>query len=106
MSELDLEIIRDHADRLYVLAALIVWLTALLGAAIGCGAGFLLGKAVALELAVSAMLGCGVGLVGGLAGWTLGTNRAFSLRLQAQVTLCLAQIEENTRLPQADFLSG
>jgi hypothetical protein len=36
-------------------------------------------------------------LVGGVIGFLIGQSRAFWLRLQAQVMLCQARIEQNTR---------
>jgi hypothetical protein len=37
------------------------------------------------------------GLLLGAIGWWIGTQKAFALKLQAQIALCQVQIEENTR---------
>ncbi len=37
-------------------------------------------------------------VIGGGIGYVVGQQRAFWFRLQAQLALCQAQIEENTRL--------
>jgi len=105
MSQFDRDIIREHADRLYFEAALIVWLTSLLGAALGLAAWFFAGRMMDPG-GVGALFGPGAGLLGGLVGWAVGSDKAFSLRLQAQIALCLAQIEENTRVPAAEALGS
>ena len=91
----DSSVIVKSAEKLYSAAAATVLactlLLGLVGAAVGAGVFGL----VAREAAVfGAVLG---GLVFGAMGYLVGTQRAFTMRLQAQQALCQVQIELNTR---------
>lgn len=90
----DSKVIYQYAQRLYNSATSIVVWFSILGALAGGGLAWVLTKQLAesrtIVLAVGAIVGLGV-------GYLIGNERAFSLRLQAQIALCQAQIEKNTR---------
>jgi hypothetical protein len=92
----DRAIIVQFASKLYAQARSIVLGYTVLG--------FLLGAVVALFVfKLMGVSGAGIGelmvaaVPGMYLGYRLGTERAFALRLQAQVALCQAEIEANTR---------
>lgn len=92
----DSAIIQKFADRLYKQAASIIATYTVVGVFLGLGLGAL------LLLAAKAKLNADIvtviaAVAGGIIGYSRGTERAFSLRLQAQTALCQAQIEQNTR---------
>jgi hypothetical protein len=89
MTEYDPTIIHKFADEMYRRADGIVITYTLIGAAIG-----LIGIAIPLGV-LGALLGA---VVGGAIGYGIGNQKAFSLKLEAQVALCQVKIEENTRL--------
>jgi hypothetical protein len=90
----DETVIGEFARRLYQRATTIIVLCALVGIIVGG----LVGAAAARPAG-----GDGGGLImffvliGGLIGFAIGRERAFMLKLQAQVALCQVQIERNTR---------
>ena len=88
----DPSVIRSFAQQLYDRAATIV----LVNAGIGLVIGGLVGK---LALGNGGMVV--LGLAGAAAGYFLGSQKAFLLKLQAQISLCQVQIEENTRRADA-----
>lgn len=84
----DPKVLYEYADRLYARAAGIALTYALLGLLL---AGLVGGVAFgATGLLVGAVIGAVV-------GWQFGKQQAFHLRLQAQLALVQAKIEENTR---------
>ena len=113
MIQFDAKVIQSFAARLYTRARLLVVLYSLFGVS----AGAIVGKAYDEFLSITAsiprtivgtfmpspakprprssfMLG-GI-LFGGLAGFWIGSSKAFNLKLQAQTALCQLKIEENT----------
>src|SRR5947208_1186404 len=90
MVQYDPTIIYKFAERLYSSAQQAIAIFTIIGVLIGGGAGFSLGRG----FGVAALLGA---VVVGAIGYVLGNQRAFQLRLQAQLALCQAKIEENTR---------
>lgn len=100
----DEAVLSEFARRLYRRAlSIIVWCTIL-----GLLAGGTLGGALAEATKSGGGIVALVVLVGGLIGYAIGSERAFMLRLQAQVVLCQVQIERNTRALAggASFASG
>ena len=93
----DPKVIHEMAERLYAQAdSAEFWqpvIFGLLGAAIGLAAGFPLGYARIAALA-------GIVILGVLGYWA-GQQRAFGLRLQAQLMLVQTKIEANTRPKEA-----
>ena len=94
MTAYDHSVIVAFADKLYAQAATIVATYTVLGAIVGGGIGAGIGTQfpgrgglIALVAAV---------LIGAIA-FEMGRQRAFQLRLQAQIALCQVQIEVNTR---------
>lgn len=91
----DPSVVEEFARRLYARARLITALYTVLGvlvvplivAAIMAGNGADLGFAEVILAAIA----------GGVVGFVVGRERAFSLRLQAQIALCQVQIERNSR---------
>ena len=112
MAEYNPDILQKYVDRLYLRAtgALIryVIIFIVLMAMIGAGVGYILymikEKGTWGSLQDYAGIGAFWGGVAGLiVGILIGSEKAFRLRLEAQRTLCLMQIEINTRtrdLPQ------
>lgn len=87
MIKYDSAIIHQFADGLYKLANTIVVAYTVIALLVGVVLGNVLNGFMTLV----------GGLLLGAIGWGLGTQKAFVLKLQAQVALCQAQIEENTR---------
>ena len=85
----DAAVIRRFADRLYRRSASIIGLYTLLGFVLGLGiAGF-------LQHRVAAPLLVGVALVPTVIAYAIASEKAFRLKLEAQVALCQAQIEDH-----------
>jgi hypothetical protein len=91
----DAAIIQDFAERLYRQAASIILSSTLLGI---FGGAIIGGVAAALMDARQAIVGAAIvsAFVGGFWGFARGRERAFKLKLEAQVALCQARIETNT----------
>ena len=92
MPTYDDRIIRKFAERLYSRANSIIALYTLLGIVAGGAAGY--GVNSYLHIGTPFLVGL---LVGAVLGFALGREKAFELKLQAQVALCQVQIEQNTR---------
>ena len=88
----DAEVILVHAARLYREAATIAATYALLGALAGAAIGAAVGNAFG-SLLIIMVLG---GVVVSALAFAIGQQKAFALKLQAQVALCQVQIETNT----------
>jgi hypothetical protein len=86
--EYDAKIIVEFASRLYSKAGNIIAMYTILGLLIGGFAGMSMGRDT------GAIIGA---LIVGAIGYSLGSDRAFQFKLQAQVALCQVQIELNTR---------
>jgi hypothetical protein len=88
MAQYDATVIGKFADDLYAKAGMIIALwtagVAIVAAVLGYGGGG--GTGVVLGL-----------LIGGGLGFMIGQQRAFMLKLYAQMALCLAQIERNSQ---------
>jgi hypothetical protein len=98
----DQTIIYEFAERLYSHAARIVAIYTVMGVLLGAGAGSVVGNATGSQIGL--LIGA---IVGGGIGYMIGTEKAFWIKLQAQIALCQAQIEINTRLvPQANVRTG
>lgn len=91
----DAEIIQKFAARLYMQAASIIITSTFLGLVVG--AFVTVGGAIAIQARESIGIAAIIGLVvGALWGYSRGNERAFKLKLDAQVALCNVQIEKNT----------
>lgn len=88
----DSGVIEQFADKLYSRATAIVVLYVLLGLLFGAVSGYAGYQYFRIELA-----GWIAGAVVVVIAFFLGQQRAFQLRLQAQIALCQVQIEKNTR---------
>ncbi len=91
----DAAVIQEFAQRLYRQAASIILTSIFLWAL----AGGLLGLGAAAAARSEGTIGTAVligAVTGGLLGFALGRERAFKLKLEAQVALCQVQIEKNT----------
>ena len=84
----DPNIIVEFASRLYSKANSIVATYTFFGLMVGAFAGMAWGGTT------GAIVGA---IVIGVIGYSMGTEKAFQLRLQAQTALCQVQIELNTR---------
>lgn len=94
MATYDASVIITFTDKLYSQAASIVAIYTVIGVLAGAAFGGGIGSAAHLPWVVVALGGAAVV---GVAAFQLGQQKAFSLRLQAQVALCQVQIEANTR---------
>lgn len=88
MVQYDSKIIYKFATRLYRSAQQTIAVFTILGILIGAVAGYSLGRDV------GALVGA---VIVGVLGYLIGSQRAFQLKLQAQLALCQVKIEENTR---------
>ena len=94
MVKYDPQVIVTFADSLYRHAASVVLTYTVVGALIGLASGGAVGIAV---LDGGGRIGAAVGaLLLGAIAFKLGQQKAFALRLQAQIALCQVQIEANT----------
>jgi uncharacterized membrane protein len=93
--EYDASIIQESAKRLYSRAASIILSSTVFGLLVGAFAGALGAVLLERRSAITMVLAI-CGLIGGLLGYQRGRERAFELKLQAQVALCQVQIEKNT----------
>jgi uncharacterized membrane-anchored protein YhcB (DUF1043 family) len=96
----DSALIYEFAARLYAQAGRVVFLYALMGLLVGTVAGGLVAQTTISGLDTrgqrQSTLLTGM-IIGGVAGVLLARERAFQLRLKAQLALCDVAIEENTR---------
>lgn len=90
MVSYDASLLYQFADRLYSRANQAIATSTVVGVLIGAAAGYFVNRAFDLY----ALLGA---LVAGAIGYSIGAERAFQLKLQAQTALCHVKIEENTR---------
>jgi hypothetical protein len=93
MIKYDAAIIQEFADRLYKRANGLIVSFTLIGILFGLGFGYYLnrlGDFGSIALIAGAVLGS-------IIGYAIGQDRAFALKLQAQLALAQVQIEENTR---------
>jgi hypothetical protein len=100
MVSYDERVIVEFAEKLYRRARSLVVTWTLLGGVLAALLGWLVGAPYAMRVGNPAVSGDLIGiaaLVGALVGYVAGRERAFALRLQAQIALCQAQIERNTR---------
>lgn len=88
MIQYDSKVIYVFAERLYSRANSLMLTYTIIGGLVGAAVGTVLNKGLGTIL--------GAVVVGGLA-FVIAQERAFQLKLQAQVALCQAQVEENTR---------
>lgn len=82
------KLIQEFSGRLYVKANSIIRSYTILGL-------FILGVAgLATQEPIFGLIGA---VLGGFIGYTLGKEKAFNFKLQAQTALCQVQIETNSR---------
>ena len=94
MVEYDPNVIRQFANALYKRANTIVAVYLIIGIIIGFTIGSLVGAANKNITSLGLLIGV---FAGGSIGYVIGQDKAFFLRLQAQLVLCQVQIEMNTR---------
>jgi hypothetical protein len=95
MATYDPSVIVTFADSLYAQAASIMGVYSVVGGLVGAGIGAVIGNAI--HDGSSVVLGLIGAVIVGAIAWQLGRQKAFALRLQAQVALCQVQIEANTQ---------
>jgi len=91
----DARVIVTFAEQLYKQAGSIVLTYAIIGLLAGFGLGYVLSGALGIHPLVEPALGA---LVVAAVAYTIGRQRAFALKLQAQMALCQVQTEANTRI--------
>ena len=84
----DSNVIVEFASKLYSKASSVVITYTIFGVVLGAIGGF-----SALQNSTSAIVGA---IVIGLVGLKMGIDKAFQLKLQAQMALCQVKIESNT----------
>ena len=93
----DPQIIQEFAKRLYRQAATITAVYVIVGILFGALIGSIL-VTLPRGLHIEAGTGAAIGIVlGGIFGYARGTEKAFKLKLDAQLALCQVQTESNTR---------
>lgn len=93
MIEYDASVIVTFAEKLYEQAQHVVVTTTIVGVLAGVAIGIAFDSAFGtLPLAVVV-----AAAAGGVLAFNIGQQKAFSLRLQAQIALCQVWIESNTR---------
>lgn len=97
----DAAVIQESAQRLYSQAASIIFTSTFWGVVIGALLGLGLGGTAAAQahgaIGMAALIGAVIGaVIGGLVGYSRGKERAFKIKLEAQVALCQVRIEKNT----------
>jgi hypothetical protein len=105
MVNYDPQILQTFAERLYARARSIAFAWTLLLAIIGLAGGIVLGAATE-NLVALLIFSIFFSVVGGAAGYLIGSARAFTLKLQAQVALCQVCIEQNTRTTAHNTMPG
>jgi hypothetical protein len=95
MVNYDPSVIQTFADRLYAQARSAIATAIFFGVLSGVAGGYATGIQFDRDGAIPGMIAGAVVL--GLIGFFIGSARAFSLRLSAQVALCQIRIEANTR---------
>ena len=95
MVRYDPEIIQKFAEKLYAQANRIIFVYTALGALAGAVAGLAISQNFDQQTQLVAVLAV-AGLLG-LIGFVIGSERAFRLKLEAQLALCQMRIEWNTR---------
>ena len=93
MTEYQPHIIEEFADRLYAQASSIIISHTVLGGVIGAVAGY----GATRGTSINGVAWMASGLVIGAIGYSIGKQKAFTLKLQAQTSLCQVKIEQNTR---------
>jgi len=91
----DSSVIEEFADNLYEQADRLVAVATVAGGLIGFAIGLAIGSVTQLPSVIIGLVGA---VFAGAIALQIGRQRAFALRLQAQVALCQVQIEANTRL--------
>jgi hypothetical protein len=94
VAKFDAQVILAFADDLYRQANSLPATYAALGAFVGLAFGAGAGAAIGLGGLIGALLAA---VVLGAIAFSVGKQKAFALKLQAQVALCQVQIEANTR---------
>ncbi len=89
-------VIRRYANMLYNRASGIIFTWTVLGLIPGFFAGLLIAKSFQSDFEIAGV--CIGLLIGGIGGYIIGSDRAFALKLRAQLALCQVQIEYNTRI--------
>lgn len=95
MVEYELKIIEEYASRLYAQSKKTPMLYFLIG--VGLGIIIFLGIGESLTRGFDALIVSIGALVGGVMGYGAGQSKSFEQKLQAQMALCQAKIEINTR---------
>ena len=93
MTQYDPKVIIEFAEQLYSQANSIIATHTAIGAIVGLVFGYIGGRALNAA-GVGALI---LGAIAGAIGFSIGRQKAFSLKLQAQTALCRVRIEENTR---------
>lgn len=85
----DAAVIQEFASRLYRRASSIIATFTVIGLIIGGVAGAAAFQSNGIAILIAAAIGAAL-------GFSIGQERAFKLKLEAQVALCQVQIEKNT----------
>jgi VIT1/CCC1 family predicted Fe2+/Mn2+ transporter len=92
----DASVIDEFASRLYSQAASIIATSTIVSLVIGSAVGLVVVVAMKSQNSIDTAVIIGA-LAGGIIGFMRGRERAFKLKLDAQIALCQVQIERNTR---------
>lgn len=93
MINYDPAVIQEFAEKMYKRANSIIVSATILGVLFGGGIGYFLDQSLGYGQIVPI-----IGLIlGGIIGFSIGQDRAFALKLNAQTALCQMKTEQNTR---------
>jgi F0F1-type ATP synthase assembly protein I len=96
MTQYEAKIIQEFADRLYSKAKSVIASYTFWGIVLGAFLGFAFGTYSRTGPLFTIV---GMFIVGAI-GYSIGKEKAFQYKLQAQIALCQVKIEENSRLRQ------
>ncbi len=96
MLEYDPKVIHEHCQALYKQANRIILTWTIFGFVLGAVTGSVMATIVSRG-STTGPIAFVCALIGAVMGFSLGRQKAFMLKLQAQTALCQVRIEENTR---------
>lgn len=95
--EYDQRVIKEFAASVYAQASAAEAAATIIGLIVGAAVGYLGGSLMTQSSGAALVVVLASGIIGGAIGFQNGKAKALSLRLEAQMALCQAEIEKNTK---------